>query len=69
MADGDSVIKKLSDGSVVKIIEAGNGTEQIHIHHHKNGDTISLYDKKTGAPAKNYDGTPQRFTWGKPKSK
>ena len=62
--DGNSVIKDLRNGSRVKIIEAGNGTEQIHLHKHSGGMTISLYDKFTGQPKSNFDQTPQRFTWG-----
>jgi hypothetical protein len=63
MPDGDSRIKQYRDGSMGKIIEAGDGTQQIHLHSYPGGFTISLYDKRTGSPVPNYDGTPQRFSW------
>ena len=55
-------IKTYSDGTRGKIIDDG-GAFQIHLHRFPGGLAISNYDKKTGGPALNFDGTPQRFTW------
>ena len=63
-----SKILTYSNGTKGKIIDDG-GRFQIHLHRYPGGLTISNYDKNTGEPARNFDGTPQRFTWPDPKAK
>ncbi len=61
--DGKSVIRVDKDGNPIKIIESGKGTEQIHVHRHPGGLTISRYDKSTGKVVRDKDGNPERFTF------
>jgi hypothetical protein len=67
MPDGadlvNTIIKTLNNGAQVKIIDIAGDPYQMHLHPHPGGWTMSLYDKATGKPALNFDGTPQRFTW------
>lgn len=61
---GSTKIIELKDGSLVKVIDPPDEPRfSLHIHSHPGGVTISSYDKATGKPLSNFDGTPQRFTW------
>ena len=58
---GFTKIVQLRDGSLDKIINVPGDPYSIHVHYHPGGITISTYDKATGKPLTNFDGTPQRF--------
>ncbi len=61
--DGKSTIIQDRFGNPDKIIESGQGTEQIHVHRHPGGLTISRYDKSTGQVMRDKDGYPERFKY------
>lgn len=68
MPDGADLVHTIiktskKDGTQIKIIDIEGDRYQLHLHRHPGGLTMSLYDKATGKPALNHDGTPQRFTW------